>query len=148
MRRRRFVDHLEKTHARVKQYGNKVEHLWTYAQVVSAMMMSISHGSNDIANAVGPWAAAYSTWKAGFVETTAETPIWILVVAGFLLGLGFWVVGWRIVASLGNKIAQMSPARGFAIKLGASTTILLASRLHLPVSTTHCVTGATMGWPL
>jgi sodium-dependent phosphate transporter len=136
---------LEKTHARATRYDNKVEHLWTYAQVASAMMMSIAHGSNDVANAVGPWAAAYSTWKAGVVETNAPTPIWILVVAGFLLGFGFWVVGWRIVATLGNKITQMSPTRGFSIELGAAITILLASRLSLPVSTTHCLTGATMG---
>lgn len=138
-------EHLEKTHARAKQYDNKVEHLWTYAQVVSAMMMSIAHGSNDVANAVGPWVAAYSTYQAGAVDSKSPTPIWILVIAGFLLGLGFWVVGWRIVASLGNKITQMSPTRGFAIELGAAITVLLASRLSLPVSTTHCLTGATMG---
>lgn len=137
--------HLEKTHARAKQYDNKVEHLWTYAQVASAIMMSIAHGSNDVANAVGPWVAAYSTYQAGKVESSSSTPIWILVVAGFLLGFGFWVLGWRIVASLGNKITQMSPTRGYAIELGAAITVLLASRLSLPVSTTHCLTGATMG---
>lgn len=138
-------EHLENTHARARQYDNKVEHLWTYAQVASAIMMSIAHGSNDVANAVGPWVAAYSTYQAGAVESKSTTPIWILVVAGFLLGFGFWVVGWRIVASLGNKITQMSPTRGYAIELGAAITVLLASRLSLPVSTTHCLTGATMG---
>jgi len=138
-------DRLEKTHARAKHYNNKVEHLWTYAQVTSAMMMSIAHGSNDVANAVGPWVAAYNTYQAGVVDSKSPTPIWILVVAGFLLGLGFWVVGWKIVAALGNKITQMSPTRGYAIELGAAITVLLASRLSLPVSTTHCLTGATMG---
>lgn len=137
--------HLENTHRLAKQYDNKVEHLWTYAQVASAIMMSIAHGSNDVANAVGPWVAAYHTYEAGVVQSKSPTPIWILVVAGFLLGFGFWVVGWRIVASLGNKITQMSPTRGFSIELGAAITVLLASRLSLPVSTTHCLTGATMG---
>jgi sodium-dependent phosphate transporter len=138
-------DHLAKTHARAVVYDNKVEHLWTYCQVASAMIMSIAHGSNDVANAVGPWAAAYQTYQSGFVDTKSPTPIWILVVAGFLLGLGFWVFGYHIIRSLGNKITQLSPTRGFSMELGAAITVLLASRLGLPVSTTQCLTGATVG---
>lgn len=107
--------------------------------------MSIAHGSNDVANAVGPWVAAYNTYQAGTVDSSSPSPVWILAIAGFLLGVGFWVLGWRIVASLGNKITQMSPTRGFAVELGAAITVLLASRLSLPVSTTHCLTGAVIG---
>jgi len=136
---------LAKTHAKATHYDNKVEHLWTYAQVASAMIMSIAHGSNDVANAVGPWTAAYETYKSGFVNTTSPTPVWILIVAGFLLGLGFWVYGYHIIRSLGNKITQLSPTRGFSMELGAAITVLLASRLGLPVSTTQCLTGATVG---
>lgn len=136
---------LAKTHALAKQYDNRVEHLWTYAQVASAMMMSIAHGSNDVANAVGPWVGAYTTFQDGFVSAKADTPIWLLVIAGFLLGLGFWFMGWKIVQALGNKITQMSPTRGFSVELGAAITVLLASRLALPVSTTQCLTGAVMG---
>ncbi|KAJ5160757.1 uncharacterized protein N7482_007761 [Penicillium canariense] len=73
---------LRAIHARAQRYDDRVEHLWTYCQVVSAMMMSIAHGSNDVANAVGPWAAVYSTYNAGVVETKAPTPVWFLVVAG------------------------------------------------------------------
>ena len=137
--------HLAKVHAAAKQYDNRVEHLWTYAQVASAMMMSIAHGSNDVANAVGPWVAAYSTYMDGFVSPQTNTPIWILVIAGFLLGAGFWFFGYHIVRALGNKITQMSPTRGFAIELGSAITVLMASRLGLPVSTTQCLAGATMG---
>ena len=136
---------LAATHAKAKIYDNRVEHLWTYAQVASAMMMSIAHGSNDVANAVGPWAAAYSTFQSGFVNTKSATPVFILVVAGFLLGLGFWVFGYHIIRSLGNKITQLSPTRGFSMELGAAITVLLASRLGLPVSTTQCLTGSTVG---
>ncbi|KFY27125.1 hypothetical protein V493_03690 [Pseudogymnoascus sp. VKM F-4281 (FW-2241)] len=136
---------LAKTHALAKQYDNRVEHLWTYAQVASAMMMSIAHGSNDVANAVGPWVGAYTTFQDGFVSSKANTPIWLLVIAGFLLGAGFWFMGWKIVQALGNKITQMSPTRGFSVELGAAITVLLASRLALPVSTTQCLTGAVMG---
>lgn len=136
---------LRAIHARAHRYDDRVEHLWTYCQVVSAMMMSIAHGSNDVANAVGPWAAVYSTFHAGVVETEAPTPVWFLVVAGLLLGLGFWFYGYHIVRSLGNKITQMSPTRGFSVELGAAITVLLASRLGLPVSTTQCLTGASLG---
>lgn len=138
-------EQLAATHARATRYDNRVEHLWTYAQVASAMVMSISHGSNDVANAVGPWVAAYQTYRAGEVKTEADTPIWILAVAGLLLGTGFWVFGFHIIRALGNRITQMSPTRGFSMELGAAITVLLASRLGLPVSTTQCLTGATVG---
>ena len=136
---------LRATHDRAKHYDNKVEHLWTYAQVFSAMIMSIAHGSNDVANAVGPWVAAYNTYQDGTVTSKSSTPIWILVIAGFLLGAGFWFFGYHIIRSLGNRITQMSPTRGYSAELGAAITVLLASRLALPVSTTQCLVGATMG---
>lgn len=136
---------LRDIHARARQYDSRVEHLWTYCQVVSAMMMSIAHGSNDVANAVGPWAAVYETYRQGVVATKSPTPVWFLVVAGLLLGLGFWFYGYHIMRALGNKITQMSPTRGFSIELGAAVTVLLASRLALPVSTTQCLVGASMG---
>ncbi|KAI4698033.1 uncharacterized protein J4E84_001167 [Alternaria hordeiaustralica] len=136
---------LADVHSRAVVYDNRVEHLWTYAQVASAMMMSIAHGSNDVANAVGPWVGSYNTYTTGVVTKEADTPIWILVVAGLLLGLGFWFYGYHIVRALGNKITQVSPTRGFSMELGAAITVLLASRLALPVSTTQCLTGATIG---
>jgi len=136
---------LAKTHQLAIHYDNRVEHLWTYPQVASAMLMSIAHGSNDVANAVGPWSAAYATYEAGVVQTRSPTPVWMLIVAGLLLGLGFWVFGYHIIRSLGNKITQLSPTRGFSMELGAAITVLLASRLGLPVSTTQCLTGATVG---
>lgn len=109
------------------------------------MMMSIAHGSNDVANAVGPWAAVYDTYRAGRTSTQSPTPVWFLVIAGLLLGLGFWVYGYHIVRSLGNRITRMSPTRGFAVELGAAITVLVASRLGLPVSTTQCLVGSTVG---
>ncbi|KAF2279864.1 phosphate transporter [Westerdykella ornata] len=138
-------ERLRAIHARANRYDDRVEHLWTYCQVISAMMMSIAHGSNDVANAVGPWAAVYETYRQGKVATKSSTPVWFLVVAGLLLGLGFWFYGYHIVRSLGNKITQMSPTRGFSIELGAAVTVLLASRLGLPVSTTQCLVGSAMG---
>jgi phosphate/sulfate permease len=136
---------LAAVHAAARRYDNRVEHLWTYAQVASAMMMSIAHGSNDVANAVGPWVAAYGTWQTGVVSEDVDTPVWILIVAGLLLGAGFWFIGYHIIRSLGNKITQLSPTRGYAMELGAAITVLLASVLGIPVSTTQCLCGAVLG---
>lgn len=136
---------LREIHGRASKHDVRVEHLWTYCQVASAMMMSIAHGSNDVANAVGPWAASYATFQSGEVNTRSPTPVWMLVIAGFLLGAGFWFYGYHIIRALGNKITQMSPTRGFSVELGAAVTVLLASRLGLPVSTTQCLVGATTG---
>jgi phosphate/sulfate permease len=86
-------DKLRDIHARANRYDVRVEHMWTYCQVISAMMMSIAHGSNDVANAVGPWSAVYQTYMQGSIATKSGTPIWMLVVAGLLLGLGFWFYG-------------------------------------------------------
>ncbi|KAL9623832.1 MAG: hypothetical protein Q9160_001823 [Pyrenula sp. 1 TL-2023] len=80
---------LQKIHGQARQYDLRCEHLFTYAQVTSAMLMSIAHGSNDVSNAVGPWSSAYSTYRSSFVDTESPTPIWILVIAGFLLGAGY-----------------------------------------------------------
>ena len=86
-------DKLRDIHARANRYDVRVEHMWTYCQVISAMMMSIAHGSNDVANAVGPWSAVFQTYQDGAIATESGTPIWMLVVAGLLLGLGFWFYG-------------------------------------------------------
>jgi phosphate/sulfate permease len=136
---------LRAVHGRAKQYDLRVEHMFTYCQVVSAMMMSIAHGSNDVANAVGPWAAVYQTYLSGQIDTTSATPVWFLIIAGLLLGIGFWCYGHRIIRAVGSNITQMSPTRGFSIELGAAVTVLLASKLGLPVSTTQCLVGASLG---
>lgn len=136
---------LERVHSRAIRYRNRVEHLWTYAQVVSAILMSIAHGSNDVANAVGPWAASYSAWSNSKVLHEVDTPIWMLAVAGLLFATGFWFFGYHIIRSLGNRITQHSPTRGFSMELGAAITVLVASRLAIPVSTTQCLTGAVLG---
>ena len=138
-------DQLAELHSRAKVYSSDVEHLWTYPQMASAMMMSIAHGSNDVSNAVGPWSATYMTWRTSTVSKESDVPVWMLVVAGLLIGIGFWFYGYHIIRQLGNKLTQMSPTRGFSMELGAAITVLMASRLSLPVSTTQCLTGAAVG---
>lgn len=98
-----------------------------------------------MANAVGPWVASYNVYMSGVVEEKNHTPVWILVIAGVLLGAGFWFFGYHTVRALGNRITQLSPTRGFSMELGAAITVLIASRLALPVSTTQCLAGSVMG---
>lgn len=136
---------LRSIHARAHRYDDRIEHLWTYCQVASAILSCISHGANDVANAIGPLAAVYQTWQAGEVATETPVPIWILAFAGVTLGLGFWFFGYNIMRAVGNRITQLSPIRGYAIELGSAITVLMASRLGLPVSTTQCLVGASMG---
>ncbi|KAF7713401.1 Uncharacterized protein PECH_001341 [Penicillium ucsense] len=138
----RGLDHI---HQRAPVFDNKVEHLWTTAQVCSAMIMSISHGANDLSNAIGPFTTEYMTWQSGQSMTKTDTPTWIKAVGGLGLGFGFWTFGYHIMRNLGNRITKHSPTRGFSMELAAAITVLLASRLGLPVSTTQCITGAVIG---
>ncbi|KAG4414771.1 hypothetical protein IFR04_012084 [Cadophora malorum] len=136
---------LDDVHARAIVYENKVEHLWTTAQVCTAMLMSIAHGANDVSNAIGPFTTEYETWKSGVTSAKTDTPTWIKAVGGLGLGFGFWTFGYHIMRSLGNKITKHTPTRGYSMELAAAITVLLASRLGLPVSTTQCITGAIIG---
>ncbi|KAJ5128331.1 hypothetical protein N7526_006497 [Penicillium atrosanguineum] len=118
---------LRAIHARAQRYDDRVEHLWTYCQVVSAMMMSIAHGSNDVANAVGPW-PPYTAHSTPVSSRQKHRP-----QSGSLLSLAY---------SLASGSGSMDIT---SVELGAAITVLLASRLGLPVSTTQCLTGASMG---
>lgn len=131
---------------RAVRFDNKVEALWTTAQVLSSALMSVAHGANDVSNAIGPFTTEYVTWRnSGVISARQDTPIWIPAVGGIGIAIGFWTYGFRIIRSLGNKITQMSPTRGYAAEFAAAITVLLASRLGLPVSTTQCITGGIIG---
>lgn len=86
---------LEAMHARAPQFDNKVEYLWTTAQVCSAMIMSVAHGASDVSNAIGPFTTEYQTWKSGVTSAKTDTPTWIKAVGGLMLGVGFWTYGYR-----------------------------------------------------
>ncbi|KAI7260170.1 hypothetical protein KC335_g11356 [Hortaea werneckii] len=107
--------------------------------------MSIAHGANDVSNAIGPFTTEYETWSSGVTSAETETPTWIKAVGGLGLGFGFWTFGYHIMRNLGNRITKHSPTRGYSMELAAAITVLLASNLGLPVSTTQCITGAIIG---
>ncbi len=122
-----------------------VERIFAYLQIVSACTMAFAHGANDVANAIGPMAAVFAIVSTGSVAISAEVPPWILALGGtgIVIGLATW--GWRVVDTIGKGITELTPSRGLSAEFGAATTILLASKLGLPISTTHTLVGAVLG---
>jgi PiT family inorganic phosphate transporter len=115
-------------------------------QVLSACFVAFSHGSNDVGNAVAPLAAiAYIRRTGSFPSEDFSVPLWILVVggAGIVIGLTIW--GKNVIATVGEKIIELQPSGGFCAELATATTVLLASRFGLPVSTSHALVGAVVG---
>ncbi|WP_445302252.1 inorganic phosphate transporter [Microcoleus sp. F4-D5] len=115
-------------------------------QVLSACFVAFSHGSNDVGNAVAPLAAiAYIRRTGSFPSEDFSVPLWILVVGGtgIVIGLAIW--GKNVIATVGEKIIELQPSGGFCAELATATTVLLASRFGLPVSTSHALVGAVVG---
>jgi phosphate/sulfate permease len=107
--------------------------------------MAFAHGANDVANAIGPLSAAIDVLTTGVISAQATIPTWALGLGGvgIVIGLATW--GWRVIETIGKKITELTPTRGFSAEFGAATTILLASRLGMPISTTHTLVGAVIG---
>lgn len=122
-----------------------VERIFRRMQVITSCYVSLSHGANDVANAVGPLAVVYIALTAGAVGTTVEIPAWILAVGGFGIALGVGLWGKRVMHTVGNRITTLNNTRGFSIDFSAATSVLLASVFGMPVSTTHTVVGAVTG---
>jgi PiT family inorganic phosphate transporter len=123
-----------------------VERVFAILMVFTACAMAFAHGSNDVANAVGPLAAVASTVQSGgMIAAKSAMPWWILIVgaAGIVIGLATY--GWRVIATVGRKITELTPSRGFAAELGAAGTVVIASATGLPISTTHTLVGAVLG---
>lgn len=122
-----------------------VEKIFGYLQIMSACLMAFAHGANDVANAIGPLAAAINILTTGSISSSTAIPMWTLALGGIGIVLGLATWGWRVIETIGKKITELTPTRGFSAEFGAATTILLASRLGMPVSTTHTLVGAVIG---
>ena len=124
-----------------------VEKIFVYLQILTACFIAFAHGSNDVANAIGPMSAAYQAIVTGEVALQAAVPGWALALGGvgIVVGLATW--GWRVIETVGRRITELTPSRGFCATFAAAITILLASTLPLgfPVSTTHTLVGAVLG---
>lgn len=122
-----------------------VEKIFAPLCVFTACSMAFAHGANDVANGIGPLAAIVSTVNAGEIAQNSALPLWVLLVGGFGIVVGLATMGYRVMKTIGTKITELTPSRGFCAELAAATTVVLASRLGLPVSTTHIVVGAVLG---
>ena len=123
-----------------------VEKVFIPLMVFTAAAMAFAHGSNDVANGIGPMAAVYSIVESGGnVAQKAGLPIWILAVGGAGIVVGLATMGYKVMQTIGTKITELTPTRGYCATLAAATTVVLASKTGLPVSTTQIAVGAVMG---
>ncbi|HEX2138922.1 MAG TPA: anion permease [Woeseiaceae bacterium] len=128
-----------------KQHFYTVERVFGVLMIVTACSMAFAHGSNDVANAIGPLAAVITVADTGIVGSESPLPLWVLVLGGIGIVVGLATMGRRVIATVGEKITQLTPSRGFAAELAAATTIVIASGTGLPISTTHTLVGAVLG---
>ena len=123
-----------------------VERVFAVLMVFTACAMAFAHGSNDVANAVGPLAAVASIVQTGGeIAVKSSMPWWILLLGGSGIVAGLIMLGYRVIETVGRNITELTPSRGFAAELAAATTVVLASGTGLPISTTHTLVGAVLG---
>jgi PiT family inorganic phosphate transporter len=123
-----------------------VERVFAVLMIFTACSMAFAHGSNDVANAVGPLAAVVSiVTSEGNISAKAIMPPWILLLGGAGIVVGLATYGFKVMGTIGRKITELTPSRGFAAELGAAGTVVIASGTGLPISTTHTLVGAVLG---
>ncbi len=122
-----------------------VERVFAILTIVTACAIAFAHGSNDVANAIGPVAAVISVVNTGEVLQTAAVPPWVLLLGAIGIVVGLATYGYRVMATVGRNITALTPSRGFAAGLAAATTVALASATGIPISTTHTLVGGVLG---
>ena len=128
-----------------KDRFSRVEKIFVVLQILTACAIAFAHGSNDVANAIGPLAAISSAISGADLGGKATVSPWMLAIGGIgiIFGLATW--GYRVMETVGKRITELTPSRGFAAQLAAATTIVVASRMGIPISTTHTLVGAVLG---
>ncbi|MDJ0699719.1 MAG: inorganic phosphate transporter [Woeseiaceae bacterium] len=131
--------------AEKSQHFYTVERVFGVLMIVTACGMAFAHGSNDVANAIGPLAAVIGVAQTGTIAAKSALPVWVLLLGGGGIVIGLATFGRHVIATVGKKITQLTPSRGFAAELAAATTIVIASGTGIPISTTHTLVGAVLG---
>ena len=127
-------------------YYASMERVFGVLMIITAAAMAFAHGSNDVANAIGPLAAIYSVVDSGgLIGAKSALPIWVLLVGGTGIVIGLITYGHKVIATIGTGITQLTPSRGFAATLAAAATVVIASGTGIPVSTTQVLVGAVLG---
>ena len=121
------------------------EDVFRRIQIGTACYVALAQGANDVANAIGPLALIYFLVKTGAVSNTVPVSFFLHFFSGIGIACGIWMAGHRVVGTMGTKITTLTNTRGFSVVFGAATTVLLASKLGLPVSTTHAAVGGVTG---
>jgi len=141
-----FISRIEPDRkAEKNQHFYTVERVFGVLMVITACGMAFAHGSNDVANAIGPLAAVIGIATTGAIAAKSALPIWVLMLGGGGIVIGLATFGRHVIATVGKKITQLTPSRGFAAELAAATTIVIASGTGIPISTTHTLVGAVLG---
>lgn len=120
------------------------EQLFTGLTVIMAAFFSLAHGANDVANSVGPFGAVLAAYD-GPLKKKSETPIWVFVVAGVMITVGLATYGIHVMRTIGTKITPVTPPKAFCVNFSATLVVLIATRLGIPISTTHASVGAVVG---
>jgi len=107
--------------------------------------VAFAHGSNDVANSIGPMAAAVTTIREGAIVAASPVPLWMLLAGGTGIVIGLGTYGYRVMETVGTRITHLTPSRGYTAEFAAAVTIVVASRYGLPISTTHTLVGAVLG---
>lgn len=132
-------------HKNAEVFDPSTEKLFTYLQIITAIFNSFAHGANDVANAIGPFAACIAIYNEGNVNAEAKVYTGVLVLGGFGIVVGLACLGYKVMASIGVNMVKITPSRGFSIEIGSSLIVLIGSALSYPLSTTHCKVGSTVG---
>ena len=122
-----------------------VEGIFRKLQVITSCYVAFSHGANDVANAIGPVAGIIPLATTGVLDSSTSIPTWLLALGGIGIGVGCLTWGKRVMKTVGNRITSLTNTRGFSVDFGAATTVLICSKLGLPISTSHTVVGAVIG---
>ncbi|XP_075161224.1 na[+]-dependent inorganic phosphate cotransporter type III [Haematobia irritans] len=122
----------------------EISMLFSFLQILTATFGSFAHGGNDVSNAIGPLIALYMIYREGSVMQKAESPIYILIYGGIGISIGLWLWGRRVIETIGNDLTKITSSTGFTIEIGAAITVLLASKVGIPISTTHCKVGSVV----
>ena len=136
---------LRKIEIKGKNEYDIVERIFRKLQIVTSCYVAFSHGANDVANAIGPVAGIFSIATTGMFNPKAEVPTFLLAIGGIGIAIGCVTWGHKVMKTLGYRITSLTNTRGFSVDFGAATTVLIASKLGLPISTSHTVVGAVIG---
>jgi PiT family inorganic phosphate transporter len=123
----------------------QVERLFSYLQVGTACSVAFAHGANDVANAIGPFAAIVSVFRSGDLAMKVPVPLWLLALGGLGIVVGLATWGYRVIETVGKKITHITPSRGFSAEFATATTVLVCSKMGLPISTSHTLVGSVIG---